>query len=104
MAFDEKNLDPRQNGSNRKITRELANDGTLKHILIESSMGIRKNTFDADGHLAERYVQYANGHWKLTMYKNGIKFVCREYDGVSVSTLVFDRRGRLAAASEDAVE
>lgn len=84
------------------MTREFTKRGKLKSILIEDPFGRKKkNTFDADGRLAERYVERPDKTWKHDIYNDGFKVTAREYDGLSVTTTVFDRMGRVQAISED---
>ena len=83
------------------LTREFGKGGKLKSILIEGPMGKRRNSFDSDGTICERCTEYKNGNWKQTFYKKGVKYVSREFDGISITTMVFDSDGKLRAVTEE---
>ena len=101
MAFNESNREDKQKRQKLKFTREFGKGGRLKRILIEDPMGKRKNSFDSSGKICERCMEYKNGNWKQILYKNGTRYVRREIDGISITTMVFDANGKLRAVTEE---
>jgi len=87
--------------SERKITRKITSDGARRTTFIEGPMGTRKTISDAEGNLSERYTKYPDGKWRHNFYNDGFKTTSVEFDGMTTTTIVLDKRGRVTAMSEE---